>query len=1105
MRIISAALSLLMVLGYFCAHAETYYVSSTGNDENSGFSKTSAWASIDKVNSTLLVPGDTVLFEGEVIFTGSLYFAPGTGGTASMPIVLGSFGSGRAVISSGSSRGFVAYNTAGLKLQDLVFQGAGRTIKNGAGVDFYLDLPNTRLAYIALQNVEVYGYQGGGIKIGSWKGDSGFDNVSILNCSVHDNGDSGINTYAEGNYKSHRNFYIAYCKAYNNAGIPEKTTNTGSGIVMGGVDGGVIEFCEAYNNGWLNSSNSEGPVGIWCYLSNNVTIQYNESHHNRTGSTKDGGGFDIDGGSTNCVLQYNYSHHNDGPGYLVVEYDKAPLMQNLIVRYNISENDARKNSYGAIHLWASKDSEGIQNAQIYHNTIYVSPTTTGTPKAVWVQAGGDIEAAFRNNLFITTGSLKLIQAQVTSNVRFEGNNYWSSGAVPQFTWGTTSYNSLEKWRTATGQEMHKGLASGYFLDPKVKEAGKGVTISDPKLLYTLNSYRLEANSPMIGKALDLTTDFGWDIGKRDFWGNSLIQRKSLCIGAHQVTNNSKACLNGGTIPLTFALAEGGNYKGKGIIDSSMFDPASAGIGNHPLTYHYTDRDGQPQVEHHTVSVLDMDNTNWTGGSGTSNWSDSQNWSGCVPTPFIDATIPASIENNTFLPRIAPGERASVRNLAATGTLSIEQSGTLEVHGSLAPASLATDPLSLVIFKKSGSQEIPAGTYGILKLDGQGPTVLTGNITIANQLDLNQSKLALGKHTLFLDQAGTIVNYSPSSYIITSDTGMLTYKELGPELVKVFPVGTAKGYAPVTLHNKGASDNFSIRVTETIQTDRTESPETRDVALNKTWYIEEGVTGGSNVDLSLQWSVHDESEAFDRYNSYATHYEDGLWQVIENSKGTVSQGKVSDTYSISLGSVNSFSPFTVASYPLTYTPLPVTLSTFTAKRQGTDVLLEWTTASERNNYGFEIERARDGEPFEKLGFIPSKSPESNTRQIYSFRDNEVGRTAETRYYRLRQIDRDGNFEYSFVRAVTPGRTQLSFSIYPNPFQEILFLELEVQQVEQLQLTLRDPKGNKVYQQSIPLQQGVHKLSLDVSSVKNSSFYFLTATVGDQAFQFKLLRL
>lgn len=84
---------------------------------------------------------------------------------------------------------------------------------------------------------------------------------------------------------------------------PATAWQTISGIIVSATDGAVIEFCHPHHNGGINSQNSGGPVGIWAWQSNDVVMQFNISHHNRTGGGADGGGFDLDGGITDSVMQ----------------------------------------------------------------------------------------------------------------------------------------------------------------------------------------------------------------------------------------------------------------------------------------------------------------------------------------------------------------------------------------------------------------------------------------------------------------------------------------------------------------------------------------------------------------------------------------------------------------------------------------------------------------------------------------------------------------------------------------------------------------------------------------------------------------------------------
>jgi hypothetical protein len=108
-------------------------------------------------------------------------------------------------------------------------------------------------------------------------------------------------------------------------------------------------------------------------------------------------------------------------------------------------------------------------------------------------------------------------------------------------------------------------------------------------------------------------------------------------------------------------------------------------------------------------------------------------------------------------------------------------------------------------------------------------------------------------------------------------------------------------------------------------------------------------------------------------------------------------------------------------------LPVTLVSFEAKSESNQTKLTWKTTSETNNKGFEIERSADARTFERIGFVDG-SGDTKENQFYHFTDlNPLA----TSYYRLKQLDYDGKFEYS--RTIAVKRDNVAISIYPNPAQ------------------------------------------------------------------------
>lgn len=419
-----------------------YYVSLFGNDSNPGSSETHPWRSIERVNATELLPGDSIWFQANQTFVGNLSLANVR--QASCAITIGSYGSGRATIDAGFGPGFVAKNMGGVHLVNLNFVGAGAAKNTGSGVLFSNTLPGSiKFANIRVHRVDVSGFKYSGICLtaqptdGSW---SGFRDVKITHTTSHDNGDAGISCIGAWNPEqegyAHTDFYIGNCSTYRNAGIPGKGSHSGSGIVLGQVDGAIVEHCRAYENGQLNDYEGGGPVGIWAWDANRVVIQFNESHHNRTDSSKDGGGFDLDGGMTNSVVQYNYSHDNDGAGYLLAQFEGARPFYGNLLRYNLSVNDGRRNSYGGIHLWSTGANGGITDTTIYANTICTTQSPDGIPAAVDCPSNGIRNIRFYSNCFQTDGKAALVRGETNQDAMFEGNTFSTNYKFPRLSAST---------------------------------------------------------------------------------------------------------------------------------------------------------------------------------------------------------------------------------------------------------------------------------------------------------------------------------------------------------------------------------------------------------------------------------------------------------------------------------------------------------------------------------------------------------------------------------------------------------------------------------------------------------------------------------------------
>ena len=544
----------LTLLGAHGAAAATYYVSSAGNDARAGTSSSTAWRTIGRVNNHTFAPGDQILFQGGKTFTGNLYFDAADAGTASAPVTVSSYGTGRATLYAANGRGMLGYNTAGFRVRNLNLVGSGRDLNVESGILFYNDLPgDVLLDFVHIDSVDITRFGDYGIEIGGWAGRSGFRNVRIMSVVASENGLGGIFTFAQ-QRAVHRNVYVGYSQASQNLGFAGLAFNSGNGIALSGVDGGMIERSVAHTNG-ERSTAGNGPVGIWTFESNNVTIQYSESFNNRTGNTKDGGGFHLDNSTSNSVLQYNYSHGNAGAGFMLAHKYADNVHTGNVVRYNVSQNDGRKNNYAAIQLWGR-----IRNAQIHNNTAYVT-YASGATRVLHARnnsiESNDLENVYvRNNIFQSTGGVPLVDFTSTvldtaRGVRLEGNAYWSTGGAFKILWKGTTYTSLEAFRSASAQERLNGADVGVVASPDFEAPGRGVTFNNARLLGGLWEYRLKVTSPLLDKGLNLAA-LGVAIGPRDYFGGASKYHLGYDIGAHEFDTSCHWAVSPASVSLSAA-------------------------------------------------------------------------------------------------------------------------------------------------------------------------------------------------------------------------------------------------------------------------------------------------------------------------------------------------------------------------------------------------------------------------------------------------------------------------------------------------------------------------------------------------------------------------
>ena len=183
------------------------------------------------------------------------------------------------------------------------------------------------------------------------------------------------------------------------------------------------------------------------------------------------------------------------------------------------------------------------------------------------------------------------------------------------------------------------------------------------------------------------------------------------------------------------------------------------------------------------------------------------------------------------------------------------------------------------------------------------------------------------------------------------------------------------------------------------------------------------------------------------------------------------------------------------------PLPISLLSFTGKNEGNTNSLNWVTASEQNNKGFNIEWSRDGQNFEWIGFVQGQG-NSTVENNYSFQHKSLEEGIH--YYRLKQIDLNGAFEYSKIISMNVGfENQEWEGIYPNPSKsQVLNWAYNADEKTDVSIRIIDMMGRVIQVKNAILEEGRHSLKLDFTSLAKGS-YFVKFSTSDKTITEKVI--
>ncbi len=187
-------------------------------------------------------------------------------------------------------------------------------------------------------------------------------------------------------------------------------------------------------------------------------------------------------------------------------------------------------------------------------------------------------------------------------------------------------------------------------------------------------------------------------------------------------------------------------------------------------------------------------------------------------------------------------------------------------------------------------------------------------------------------------------------------------------------------------------------------------------------------------------------------------------------------------------------------------LPVKLLSLNATKSGKDITIDWSTASEINNAYFTVERSFDNKLFFPVGDVKGAVNSNETRNYLLVDHGAQSFNQSVIYYRLKQVDVNGQFTYSDVVYVNyNSKTERNISIAPNPFENNLSVSFQSENIALAQVKVYDMSGKLVVEISINTIIGTNTYPLDELANLNMGIYHINFVFNNEVLTYKVIKL
>ncbi len=498
--------------------------------------------------------------------------------------------------------------------------------------------------------------------------------------------------------------------------------------------------------------------------------------------------------------------------------------------------------------------------------------------------------------------------------------------------------------------------------------------------------------------------------------------------------------------------------------------------------------------------------------------------------------------------------------ALTGGIAVAGTATISGASAIAAVSISSGTLTFGAAKSITTLTMSGGTInlGSYVISASSNISITGNATITSSGTglincANSQTLTINGGTLTLDNAEVVIDnltFSSADDITTTNGGKLSFSNSGSHTITggaadrhvigkirayldnsttnlhAYPLGDGSVFAPVYLQGNGkdsagttltgqAADYGTAYIDMVYYGTKSSNTLVDNTLPGNASGLEYWALTRSSVKpaatVTLRFSTSNTGTTYSKTRVSGTldtvklrtdikiasfNFSTNRWTAATTTYSivpasnyiAVTTSNITPNNAFTIGSTNSRTAFV--------TPLPVSIIDFSAKANDASIDVKWSTASEKDNAAFVVEKSLDGQTWSAIGTVKGAKT-SNVVNNYGLVDYKA--VAGFQYYRLKQIDLDGTVNYSKAIAVNFSKAStLNVNLFPNPAKDALNITTENNATGEVNIQILNSMGETVYNQV--LEAGLVQ-SIDITSFIPGVYYVTVIAEGES----KIIRL